>query len=252
MKATHKHKELLHQLYTKSFLSSIMWWSHSILALWLNSLFPSLLPFGNWFLVILTIMKSGRTSQEMKGRIYLLFLFVILFCLLLTQQKEWTQSFIYLAYNLLTLLGSVFFCISTAVKRQHDHSNSSKGNHLFEVAGYSSELQTIIIMVVYLEAGRQSWCCLCLDNKETRSRPSNWAWHVHMEDHILTCTVKYFLQQGHTYSNRTIPQNSATLMSLLPPHSNSWSPKAYDNTIILHGFCLISKVTTIYHSLHNV
>ena len=198
MKATHKQKELLHQVYTKSFISSVMWWSPAILALWLNYLFPSLLHFGNWFLVILRIMKSGRTSQEIKGRSYLLFLFVILFCLLLTQQKEWTQSFIYLAYNLLTLLGSVFFCISTAVKRHHAHSNSYKGSHLFEVAGYSSELQTVIIMVMHLEAGRQAWCCLCLDYKETRGRPSKLGMacaygrpHTHTHSEILSQTRSY-------------------------------------------------------------
>ena len=44
--------------------------------------------------------------------------------------------------------------ISIAVKRHHDHGNSYKGKHLFVVV-YSSEVQSIIIVVGYgnMQAG---------------------------------------------------------------------------------------------------
>ena len=70
--------------------------------------------------------------------------------------------------------------VSITVKRYHDHGNSYKGKHLIEVAAYSSEVQSIIIMARSMVSCRQTWYWLHLDQKATGSRQSHWAWLEHI------------------------------------------------------------------------
>ena len=66
-------------------------------------------------------------------------------------------------------MAGVLVRVSIAVKRHHEHGNSSKKNIQLRWLLTVSEFQSIIIMVGSRAVCRQTWCCLHLDQKATGS-----------------------------------------------------------------------------------
>ena len=69
---------------------------------------------------------------------------------------------------------TVLVRVPIAVKRHHDNGNSYKGKHLMEVVAYSSEVQSIIIMVGSMAACKQIWHWLHVNQKTMGSKLSHW------------------------------------------------------------------------------
>lgn len=84
---------------------------------------------------------------------------------------------------------------------------------------------------------------LHIDSEATGSPMIHWMVFAEQETSEPTFTVTYFLQQGHTHSNNTIPVNSSTASELMGPKSFKL-PQVLNETICLLPslfllFCLL-------------
>ena len=97
------------------------------------------------------------------------------------------------------------------VKRHHAQGNSYKGNISLELA-YSSQVQTIVIMVGSMAACRQTWCWRNWEfyswiYKQKEETVSHWVYLELLRPQSLP-SVTHSPQQGHTYFNKATPPNS--------------------------------------------
>ena len=109
------------------------------------------------------------------------------------------------------------FRVSIAVKRPYDQGNSYKGQHLIGAGFTGSEIRFIIIKAGSRAASRQAWQYPGRHGPGEESstyfskgKQEKTAFEAAGTVSKPTLTVKHFLQQGHTYSNKAIPPNSST------------------------------------------
>ena len=126
------------------------------------------------------------------------------------------------------------------MKRHHDQGNSYKGQHL---TGAGLQFQRFSLLLSWWEAwqyeGRHGF----------GGAKSSVSWSKSSQEEALfwlgtsksTPTVTHFFQQGHTYSNKATPPNSAISHGsriFKPPqylrkHALSWAYLAFNASIFL-------------------